>query len=162
MVYIDECQNFLTPRIDKILAEARKYGLHLTMANQYINQIENIRLRSSILANTNIKCLGLSSNKDYDLMAKEMGYKNKETPILGKGRFIVKVGSFSPIAIKAYDFLVDTKGASYINQEQHRKRLNQILKKYYTKSLSKSKDKTQENEALTKKHIPIPKPEKLL
>jgi len=162
MVYIDECQNFLTPRIDKILAEARKYGLHLTMANQYINQIENIRLRSSILANTNVKCLGLSSNKDYDLMAKEMGFKNKETPILGKGRFIVKVGSFSPIAIKAYDFLVDTKGSSYINREQHRQRLNQILKKYYTKSLLKSKDNTQENEALTKKHIPIPKPEKLL
>ena len=160
MVYLDEVQNFLTPRIDKILAEARKYGLHLTMANQYINQIENVRLRSSILANTNIKCLGLSSNKDYDLMAKEMGYKNKEIPALGQGRFIVKVGSFFPIAIKAYDFLVNTKGASYINREQHRQRLNEVLKKYYTKSLLKSK--TDPKEKPIQQHIPIPKPEKLL
>lgn len=160
MVYLDEVQNFLTPRIDKILAEARKYGLHLTMANQYINQIENVRLRSSILANTNIKCVGLSSNKDFELMSKEMGYKDKEIPKLGGGRFIIKIGSFSPIAVQAYDFLVDTQGVSYIDRETHRKRLNEVLKKYYTKSLPKSK--TEPEEKLIQTHIPIPKPEKLL
>lgn len=38
-VYIDEFQNFITPTIAKNLNEARGYGLHLTLANQFPRQI---------------------------------------------------------------------------------------------------------------------------
>jgi hypothetical protein len=34
-VYIDECQNFVTPTIAENLVEARGYGLNLILANQY-------------------------------------------------------------------------------------------------------------------------------
>lgn len=39
-LYIDEFQNVTTPAIASILSEARKYRLSLTVAHQYINQLE--------------------------------------------------------------------------------------------------------------------------
>ncbi len=38
-LYVDEFQNFATDSFATILSEARKYGLSLTMANQYIDQM---------------------------------------------------------------------------------------------------------------------------
>jgi hypothetical protein len=39
-LYIDEFQNFVTPAIESILSEARKYRLSLNIAHQYIKQLE--------------------------------------------------------------------------------------------------------------------------
>ena len=39
-LYVDEFQNFATPDFGQILSEARKYRLNLTVANQFIGQIE--------------------------------------------------------------------------------------------------------------------------
>ncbi|OGY17866.1 MAG: hypothetical protein A2900_06095 [Candidatus Chisholmbacteria bacterium RIFCSPLOWO2_01_FULL_50_28] len=39
-LYVDEFQNFATPDFAVILSEARKYKLNLTVANQFIGQVE--------------------------------------------------------------------------------------------------------------------------
>lgn len=39
-LYIDEFQNFVSPSIETILSEARKYKLGLVMAHQYVDQLE--------------------------------------------------------------------------------------------------------------------------
>jgi hypothetical protein len=39
-LYVDEFQNFATPDFAQILSEARKYHLNLTVANQFIGQME--------------------------------------------------------------------------------------------------------------------------
>src|SRR6185295_199173 len=39
-LFIDEFQNFATDSFATILSEARKYGLALIMANQYVAQME--------------------------------------------------------------------------------------------------------------------------
>ncbi|QMU65993.1 MAG: hypothetical protein GKR88_18055 [Flavobacteriaceae bacterium] len=157
MGYIDECQNYLTERIDKILSEARKYALHITLANQFLGQVQNSRLKDSILANTNIKCLGYSSYKDYEKMSKEMNFKGKQTPKLGKGRFIVKVGAHDPIVIQVYDFLVGKKGSCYISPEQHRKRLNHNLQNYYTKTVEPPKTEKGDVSKVNKPKTELPK-----
>lgn len=38
-LYVDEFQNFATDSFATILSEARKYGLNLTLANQYVSQM---------------------------------------------------------------------------------------------------------------------------
>ena len=38
-VFVDETQNFLTPTLAAMLAEARKFGLRLTLANQNLSQL---------------------------------------------------------------------------------------------------------------------------
>jgi type IV secretory pathway TraG/TraD family ATPase VirD4 len=38
-LYVDEFQNFATETFSEILSEARKYGLGMTVAHQFVNQI---------------------------------------------------------------------------------------------------------------------------
>ena len=58
-MYIDEFQNYITPSIESILSEARKYRLGLVLAHQYLWQLEksdaltksNLNLKSAIFGN---------------------------------------------------------------------------------------------------------------
>lgn len=59
-VYIDEFQNFVTPTIAKNLDQARGFGLHLTLANQFPRQILHTgangpQVYDSIMANARSK-----------------------------------------------------------------------------------------------------------
>ena len=49
-LYVDEFQNFATESFSVILSEARKYALNLTIANQYISQMEE-HVRSAVFGN---------------------------------------------------------------------------------------------------------------
>jgi len=49
-LYVDEFQNFATDSFATILSEARKYALNLTIANQYISQMEDT-VRSAVFGN---------------------------------------------------------------------------------------------------------------
>ncbi len=48
-VYIDEFQNFTTDTVAHLLSEARKFGLHLTLANQNLAQLRDSGSKRSIL-----------------------------------------------------------------------------------------------------------------
>jgi hypothetical protein len=48
--YVDEFQNFATPDFAVIMSEARKYGLGLTVANQFIGQVEE-EVKNAIFGN---------------------------------------------------------------------------------------------------------------
>lgn len=49
-LYVDEFQNFATDSFAVILSEARKYGLNLTVANQYVAQMP-ITVRDAVFGN---------------------------------------------------------------------------------------------------------------
>lgn len=49
-LYVDEFQNFATPDFATILSEARKYKLNLTVANQFIGQMEE-EVKNAIFGN---------------------------------------------------------------------------------------------------------------
>jgi len=49
-LYVDEFQNFATESFATILSEARKYALNLTIANQYISQMEQ-PVRDAVFGN---------------------------------------------------------------------------------------------------------------
>lgn len=49
-LYVDEFQNFATDSFATILSEARKYGLNLTVANQYISQM-TFGVRDAVFGN---------------------------------------------------------------------------------------------------------------
>jgi hypothetical protein len=68
-VYLDEFQRFVTPTISDNLDEARGYGLHLTMAHQFPNQLlgrgENgKRVYDSIMENASSKVVFRLSHED--------------------------------------------------------------------------------------------------
>ena len=49
-LYVDEFQNFATDSFAVILSEARKYGLQLTLANQYISQMA-LEVKNAVFGN---------------------------------------------------------------------------------------------------------------
>lgn len=49
-LYVDEFQNFATDSFAVILSEARKYGLNLTVANQYVSQMSDV-VKSAVFGN---------------------------------------------------------------------------------------------------------------
>lgn len=49
-LYVDEFQNFATPDFATILSEARKYHLNLTVANQFIGQMEE-EVKNAVFGN---------------------------------------------------------------------------------------------------------------
>jgi hypothetical protein len=99
--YIDECQNFLSESIDKLLTEGRKYGVHLVMANQFLGQFDGTpRLKQSILANTAIKLCGSASVKDQTALAKEVKFTFSSDLQLGKGRFVCGMEGYKGIVLQ--------------------------------------------------------------
>ncbi len=74
-LYIDEFQNFLTPAINTILSEARKYRLGLVMAHQLLGQLEvrgDDSIRKTIFGNVGTKISFRIGVEDAEFMAEEM------------------------------------------------------------------------------------------
>jgi hypothetical protein len=73
-LYIDEFQNFLTDSISAILSEARKYGLCLIVAHQYIGQLvknNDTQIRDAIFGNVGTKAVFRVGTDDAEFLAKE-------------------------------------------------------------------------------------------
>jgi len=85
-LYVDEFQNFATSSFVKILSEARKYRLDLTLANQYIGQIEE-EVQDAIFGNAgSIVSFGVGAT-DARPLAREFGLKYKEEELVGLGNY---------------------------------------------------------------------------
>jgi len=85
-LYVDEFQNFATSSFVKILSEARKYRLNLTLANQYIGQIEE-EVQDAIFGNAgSIVSFGVGAT-DARPLAREFGLKYKEEELVGLGNY---------------------------------------------------------------------------
>ncbi len=69
-LYVDEFQNFATDSFATILSEARKYGLNLTVANQYISQMSDT-VRNAVFGNVgSMICFRVSAD-DSPILAKQ-------------------------------------------------------------------------------------------
>ncbi len=85
-LYVDEFQNFATSSFIKILSEARKYRLNLTLANQYIGQIDE-DVQNAIFGNAGSIvsfCVGAT---DARPLAREFGLKYKEEELVQLGNY---------------------------------------------------------------------------
>lgn len=75
-LYIDEFQNFLTDSISVILSEARKYGLNLVIAHQFIGQLvvganRDTKIRDSIFGNVGTIIAFRVGVEDAEFLEKE-------------------------------------------------------------------------------------------
>lgn len=80
-LYVDEFQNFATTSFVKILSEARKYRLNLTVANQYIGQIPE-DVQKAIFGNVGTLMSFLVGAQDAQVLTREFGGVYKEEEIL--------------------------------------------------------------------------------
>ncbi len=69
-LYIDEFQNFVTPSISTILSEARKYKLSLTVAHQFMAQLED-DIRDAVIGNVGTKIAMRVGTTDAEFLEKQ-------------------------------------------------------------------------------------------
>ncbi|MDR3125684.1 MAG: type IV secretion system DNA-binding domain-containing protein [Candidatus Nomurabacteria bacterium] len=80
-LYVDEFQNFATDSFAVILSEARKYGLNLTVANQYVSQMEDT-VRDAVFGNVGTMISMRVSAEDSPLLAKQFEPQFEPTDLL--------------------------------------------------------------------------------
>ena len=91
-MYVDEFQNFATSSFIKILSEARKYRLALTLANQYIEQIDE-DVMTAIFGNVGTLISFVVGARDAEFLTKEFSglYTQNDLVALGKFETVLKM-----------------------------------------------------------------------
>ncbi|MBI1902941.1 MAG: ATP-binding protein [Planctomycetia bacterium] len=96
-LYVDEFQAFMNLSVgfDRILAEARKYRLLLTVANQYVGQLSPA-VRQAVFGNVAVFVIFRLGVDDAGIVAKELGpFTADEILNLELGEAIVRAGASS-------------------------------------------------------------------
>ena len=70
-LYVDEFQNFATPDFIQILSEARKYRLNLTVANQFIGQLDET-IKNAVFGNVGTSILFRVGADDAEYLEKQL------------------------------------------------------------------------------------------
>jgi DNA-binding Lrp family transcriptional regulator len=91
-LFVDEFQNFVTPSIAHVLTEARKYNLHIVMANQYLEQMPR-EIRDAVVQNVNAWCffrMGVNDEKQANAILRpgRRGWTDDTVVSLGDRRFL--------------------------------------------------------------------------
>ncbi len=93
-LYIDEFQNFVTPSIESILSEARKYRLGLILAHQYLDQLEKesklsgaVSLKGAIFGNVGTMMFYKIGPQDAEVCSKEMAPVFSEQDLVNMDAF---------------------------------------------------------------------------
>ena len=80
-LYVDEFQNFATDSFAVILSEARKYGLNLTVANQYVAQMTD-NVRDAVFGNVGTTISFRVSPEDAPMLIKQFEPTFDESDII--------------------------------------------------------------------------------
>ena len=130
-LYVDEFQNFATTSFIKILSEARKYRLDLTLANQYIGQVPE-EVQKAIFGNVGTLMSFLVGAEDSTILAKEFGgvYTEAELVSLGNFQIIAKISIDNLTSRPFYAFTLPLPRS----RNQNREKVLRLSKERYTKS----------------------------
>ncbi len=123
-LYVDEFHNVVTETFENILSEARKYGLCLTMAHQYIGQLLS-RVQAAVLGNVGSIVIFRIGGDDAVTLKPEMApiFDVKDMINLGVREFYIKL----TIDGESYDpFSAETLG---VLDPPHRSFRPEIIKR---------------------------------
>lgn len=87
-LYVDEFQNFATESFANILSEARKYRLDLTMAHQYMEQLDEMVL-AAVIGNVGTMITYRVGSTDAEILAKEFAPTFIEEDLINLPKFHV-------------------------------------------------------------------------
>ncbi len=144
-VYADEFQNIVTETFENLLSEARKYGLALTMAHQYVNQL-SLKVQAAVFGNAGSIAVFRISGEDAEKMEPELApiFKVKDMINLGKQEFYIKM----TIDGESYDpFSAQTLKVMPAAHESFRDRIVEASRRKYTVPVGTAKSLILEEES---------------
>ena len=117
--YVDEFQNFATDTFDEILSESRKYRLCLTIANQFLGQLDD-SIRTTVFGNVGSLISFRIGGEDSKVMSSEFNPRFKERDLINLGvqDFLVKMSIEGETheAFSARTLFVHPPKKSYVEQ----------------------------------------------
>ncbi len=140
-LYVDEFQNFANESFADILSEARKYKLNLTIAHQYIEQMEE-EVRAAVFGNVGTMIAFRVGSYDAEILEKEFSPKFTAEDIVNLGfaqiylRLMIDgIGSqpfsattLGPIAEPAVNFVPQILESSRSQFAQPRSTVEEMIK----------------------------------
>lgn len=153
-LYIDEFHNIVTETFENILSEARKYGLNLAVAHQYVGQLMP-RVQAAVLGNVGSLITFRVGGDDAVKLKPEFApiFDVKDMINLGIGEFYIKM----TIDGESYDpFSAETLRVLPPPHQSYKKEIYAASRRKYAISADEAKRIIQEEEAA----IPESAPEK--
>lgn len=135
-LYVDEFQNFATESFIKILSEARKYGLALLLANQYMAQIPD-PIQKAILGNAGSLVTFSCGADDAGILHKEFAEVFSDNDLVNLARFQIAI----KLMIDSHSsrpFLATTLPMP-IESNSNREKVIRNSRERYAKKVSESK-----------------------
>ncbi len=142
-LYIDEFQNVTTDSISTILSEARKYKLALTVAHQFIAQLDE-KIKNSVFGNVGSMSVFRVSSEDAEYLEKQfkpvftandlmnIDNHNSYVKMLSNGRPVKAFSMETNLPPRGSKILLDKiKQLSYLKYGKERESIEEnILEKY--------------------------------
>lgn len=129
-LYVDEIHNFLTLSFADILSEARKYGLNLILAHQYIEQLDE-KIRAAIFGNVGTIISFRLGAEDAKYLAEELSPVFDETDLVNLPNYHIylklMINGRTSQPFSAITLPLPEKGKSY------KKKIIEISRKRYTR-----------------------------
>lgn len=144
-LYVDEFQNIVTQTFENILSEARKYGLNLTMAHQYVGQILP-KIHQAVLGNVGSVITFRVGGEDAVKLKPEFApvFETKDLINLAVGEFYVKM----TIDGESYDpFSAETLKVLPPPHESYRQEIIDASRRKYAIPKDNAKKLIEEEEA---------------
>jgi hypothetical protein len=121
-MFIDECQYFLSPSVKEILTGARKFGLHLILAQQVIGQDMTGAIEQIVMGNTAVKITGSNEHKSLEQFAQNTGADLQALLKLENFSFYLHnrkdMQNRKPFLMKSPPFLANTNNEFYLNNSE--------------------------------------------
>jgi hypothetical protein len=145
-VYADEFHNIVTETFENLLSEARKYGLAMILAHQYVGQLLP-KVQSAVFGNAGTIVVFRVSGEDAVTLEPEMApvFKIQDMNNLGRREFYTKLlidgESYDPFSAKTLDVLEP-------NHESYKEKIIQISREKYSKPLKNVLEEIRKEEGL--------------
>jgi hypothetical protein len=135
-LYLDEFQKFIRLPIDpeSMLAEARGFGLGMTLAHQHLNQLPT-ELRQAVLANSRSKIVFQTTADDARAMSREFGSSVEDSDFmhLGKYEAIARVATGSGVSAPLTMTTLEpakgygtAKAVRYVSRQKYGRTVNDV------------------------------------
>lgn len=144
-LYVDEFQNVVTDTFENILSEARKYGINLTVAHQYVGQIPP-KVEAAVLGNVGSMISFRVGGEDAVKLKPEFApvFDVKDMINLGVAEFFIKM----TIDGEAYDpFSAETLRVLPPTHPSYRQRVIDASRRKYAIPMDDAKKLIEEEES---------------
>ncbi|MDA2922205.1 type IV secretion system DNA-binding domain-containing protein [Patescibacteria group bacterium AH-259-L07] len=144
-LYVDEFHNLVTETFENLMSEARKYGLCMTVAHQFMGQLIP-RVQSSVLGNVGSIIIFRVGGEDGRMLESDMAplFKTKDMINLGKREFYIKL----MIDGEAYDpFSAITLTVLSPNHRSYKQEIIEASRRKYSISADAAQKLIEEEEA---------------